>query len=165
MTRKVFLSILPAFLLALILAFPFQDRPVTIETKEKLPNDWFMRQRAFPFDQVNHRAYMTALQQAQELKTAAMSQRDESVWELAGPVNTGGRLTDVEMHPTDINIAYIGLLAPRHRRERLLPELVGQGAPLEGRVQGPAGLDIGGRGPGPIALSIVAQVQKVLAES
>jgi xanthine/CO dehydrogenase XdhC/CoxF family maturation factor len=61
-------------------------------------------------------------------------------------------------------IGYIGLLGPRHRRERLLAELGGQAAHLEGRVHGPAGLDIGGRGPGPIALSIIAEVQKTLAE-
>lgn len=61
-------------------------------------------------------------------------------------------------------IRYVGLLGPRHRRERLLADLGDQASGLEGRLHGPAGLDIGGRGPGPIALSIVAQVQKILAE-
>ncbi len=61
-------------------------------------------------------------------------------------------------------IGYIGLLGPRHRRERLLGELGDKAASLEGRVHGPAGLNIGGRGPGPIALSIIAEVQKTLAE-
>ena len=63
----------------------------------------------------------------------------------------------------DTDIRYIGLLGPRHRRERLLSELGDKAGSLEDRLHGPAGLDIGGRGPGPIALSIVAQVQKVLA--
>lgn len=61
-------------------------------------------------------------------------------------------------------IRYIGLLGPRHRRERLLSDLGDRASGLEGRLYGPAGLDIGGRGPGPIALSIVAQVQEILAE-
>ncbi len=61
-------------------------------------------------------------------------------------------------------IRYIGLLGPRHRRERLLADLGEAASGLEDRLHGPAGLDIGGRGPGPIALSIVAQVQKVLGE-
>lgn len=61
------------------------------------------------------------------------------------------------------DIAYIGLLGPRHRRERLLSELGASSASLEGRLHGPAGLDIGGRGPAPIALSIVAEMQQVLS--
>ena len=37
------------------------------------------------------------------------------------------------------------------------------GATLAGRLHGPAGLDIGGRGPAAIALSIVAQLQQLIA--
>ena len=60
-------------------------------------------------------------------------------------------------------VQYIGLLGPQHRRDRLLGEL-GDAAPgLESRLHGPAGLAIGGRGPAPIALSIIAEVQKELA--
>lgn len=59
-------------------------------------------------------------------------------------------------------ISYIGLLGPRHRRERLLGELGGDGHTLAGRVHGPAGLDIGGSGPAAIALSIVAQMHAVI---
>jgi xanthine/CO dehydrogenase XdhC/CoxF family maturation factor len=63
------------------------------------------------------------------------------------------------------DIGYIGLLGPKHRRERLLADLADRAGALEGRLHGPAGLDIGGRGPGPIALSIVAQVQEKLADN
>ena len=65
----------------------------------------------------------------------------------------------------ETRMRYVGLLGPKQRRERLLADLGDMAGDLEGRLHGPAGLDIGGRGPGPIALSIVAQVQKVLAES
>jgi xanthine dehydrogenase accessory factor len=57
---------------------------------------------------------------------------------------------------------YIGLLGPANRRERLLSELGDVAERLTGRLKGPAGLDIGGRGPAPIALSIVAQMQTEL---
>ncbi|MDX1498841.1 MAG: XdhC family protein [Woeseiaceae bacterium] len=62
------------------------------------------------------------------------------------------------------SVRYIGLLGPPARRDRLLRELGAAADRLEDRVYGPAGLDIGGRGPGPIALSILAEVQQVLAE-
>jgi xanthine/CO dehydrogenase XdhC/CoxF family maturation factor len=66
-----------------------------------------------------------------------------------------------QLAPTDI--AYIGLLGPGHRRSRLLSELGETGKRLEARLRGPAGLDLGGRGPAPIALSIVAEMQSVLS--
>lgn len=60
-------------------------------------------------------------------------------------------------------IPYIGLLGPPARKERLLSELGVAGQGLQARLYGPAGLDLGGRGPEVIALSIIAQMQQVLA--
>ena len=57
---------------------------------------------------------------------------------------------------------YIGLLGPIDRRRRLLEELGEVGADLENRVHGPAGIDIGGRGPASIALSIIAEMHQAL---
>lgn len=61
-------------------------------------------------------------------------------------------------------IGYIGLLGPAGRRDRLLNELADAADALEGRLHGPAGIDLGGRGPGPIALSIVAGMQRYLGQ-
>ncbi len=60
------------------------------------------------------------------------------------------------------DMRYVGLLGPAARRDRLLSELGENGRALGGRLRGPAGIDIGGRGPAAIALSIVAEVQGVL---
>ncbi|MDA0706694.1 MAG: XdhC family protein [Proteobacteria bacterium] len=59
-------------------------------------------------------------------------------------------------------VAYVGLLGPPARKQRLLQELGEPGAALSGRLHGPAGLRLGGRGPELIALAIVAHVQQVL---
>ena len=59
-------------------------------------------------------------------------------------------------------IAYIGLLGPGDRRRRLLEELGELSDSLESRLHGPAGLDLGGRGPASIALSIVAEMHQFL---
>ena len=61
------------------------------------------------------------------------------------------------------DIRYIGLLGPRDRRRRLLNDLGSDVATALGdRLHGPAGLPLGGRGPAPIALSIVAEMHQVL---
>ncbi len=62
-------------------------------------------------------------------------------------------------------LRYIGLLGPPHRRLRLLDELGNSAASLDGRLRGPAGLDIGGSGPASIALSIVAQMHEELCRA
>jgi xanthine/CO dehydrogenase XdhC/CoxF family maturation factor len=61
-------------------------------------------------------------------------------------------------------IAYVGLLGPPARKRRLLSELGEQGVALSGRLHGPAGLRLGGRGPEMIALAIAAHVQQVLSD-
>lgn len=63
----------------------------------------------------------------------------------------------------DTDLKYIGLLGPEGRRNRLLSELPDCAARLEGRIHAPAGLDLGGRGPAAIALSIIAEMQQHLA--
>ena len=55
---------------------------------------------------------------------------------------------------------YVGLLGPRDRRRRLIQELGDASEGLRERLRGPAGLDIGGRGPASIALSIVAEMHR-----
>lgn len=68
-------------------------------------------------------------------------------------------------HLAGTGVRYVGLLGPAHRRERLLAELGEDAGDLAERLHGPAGLDIGGRGPAPIALSIVAEMQQSLASA
>jgi xanthine/CO dehydrogenase XdhC/CoxF family maturation factor len=59
-------------------------------------------------------------------------------------------------------IPYVGLLGPIDRRRRLLTELGQLAEGLESRLHGPAGIEIGGRGPASIALSIVAEIHQQL---
>ncbi len=62
------------------------------------------------------------------------------------------------------DIGYIGLLGPGGRRDRLMHELNDVAPALQDRLHGPAGIALGGRGPGPIALSIVAEMQQYLQQ-
>jgi xanthine dehydrogenase accessory factor len=56
------------------------------------------------------------------------------------------------------SIPYVGLLGPVARREKLLGDLGSDAARLNGRLRSPIGLNIGGRAPESIALSIVAEI-------
>jgi xanthine dehydrogenase accessory factor len=62
------------------------------------------------------------------------------------------------------DLSYVGLLGPSSRRDAMLadlgPDLASR---LQGRLRAPVGLGLGGRGPEPLALSIVAELQQHFA--
>ena len=60
-------------------------------------------------------------------------------------------------------VPYVGLLGPAARREKLLADLGADAALLRPRLRAPVGLDIGGRSPESIALSIIGEVHAALA--
>ena len=49
-----------------------------------------------------------AIRQVREMKKTSNSYRNGEDWEYAGPTNTGGRITDIEMPADDINTIYAG---------------------------------------------------------
>jgi xanthine dehydrogenase accessory factor len=59
-------------------------------------------------------------------------------------------------------LPYVGLLGPAARREKLLGDLGADADKLRARLRAPVGLDIGGRTPESIALSIVGEVHAAL---
>ena len=72
------------------------------------PNDWFYMQRSFPNSEINHKAYIEGLKKTKQQLKQNQLLKTNSVWEFAGPMNTGGRISDVEMHPSDLQQIYIG---------------------------------------------------------
>lgn len=75
--------------------------------QEKIPNDWFFAQRAFPQGEINREVYREAQRQAQFMKAQATTVRSGS-WVSAGPTNIGGRISDVELSPTSFDTIYAG---------------------------------------------------------
>jgi xanthine dehydrogenase accessory factor len=61
-----------------------------------------------------------------------------------------------------VDSAYVGVLGPPARRERLLADLGADAGQLATRLRGPVGLDIGADSPESIALSILAELQSAL---
>lgn len=61
------------------------------------------------------------------------------------------------------DVQYVGLLGPPNRRDRLLTDLGDNGEHLAGRLRAPAGIQLGGRGAGPIAIEILAEMQQFVA--
>jgi len=58
------------------------------------------------------------------------------------------------------DVPFVGLLGPPHRRDRLLGGIGECGDRLDGRLRAPVGREIGGRGPGAIALEIATEIHE-----
>lgn len=108
---EIYLRI-PILLLALgtLLGFCQQrgDRDLSFETHHKsVPHDWFYQQRAYPHDRINTEAYYQAIRDSR----SGIQLRNSTQWEAVGPTNIGGRITDIELHPGDLNTIYFSAAA------------------------------------------------------
>ena len=61
-----------------------------------------------------------------------------------------------------MDFAYLGVLGPIARKERLLEALGERGTALRSRLHGPVGIDIGADSPESIALSLLAEIHSAL---
>ncbi len=96
---------------SLLIIIPQQNNNSNIfkeNSTEKMnyPNQWMDYQRAYPHDHINPEAYYMAMHKAKIMQQSAS--RADITWELAGPTNTGGRITDLAFHPDDINTIFVG---------------------------------------------------------
>lgn len=62
-----------------------------------------------------------------------------------------------------LNLRYVGLIGPKKRRDQLLNDLLDVGVGINAGFFAPAGLDFAAETPQEIALSIVAEIQRVFA--
>ncbi len=116
MTRRyVFLFALCLGVLPLLL-IP-ADEPTKSREPSQAPNMWFWNQRAYPHGEIKQESFRLAIDQAAAKKKEARQLRAsggknlvrDTAWEERGPVNIGGRVTDLSVHPTDANTAYAAM--------------------------------------------------------
>jgi xanthine dehydrogenase accessory factor len=70
-------------------------------------------------------------------------------------------------HLLPLPLAYLGLLGPKARAERILSDIAGEGLDItpamRSRLRAPVGLDLGADAPEEVALSVIAEMKAVLA--
>lgn len=72
-----------------------------------IPADWMDRQRSYPYGQIKPESYFSAMRQAQAMHQDAIRSTPVE-WEFSGPLNIGGRITDIEMPVGSFSTIYIG---------------------------------------------------------
>jgi photosystem II stability/assembly factor-like uncharacterized protein len=72
---------------------------------EKYPHDFMFMQRAYPNGELNTAAYSEANRWKRQ---AAHKSNTVEVWQFSGPLNIGGRITDIEIPSTQPEVYYVG---------------------------------------------------------
>lgn len=118
--RKNIAIVLTAFILlsVAVISLKFNNGVKKLPSLSEMetPGEWFFMQRAFPYGKINNAEYKKAVIQAMAMKAPASGKYGltslmgpKPVWKLAGPTNIGGRISDIEMDPTNQQIIYAGV--------------------------------------------------------
>lgn len=79
------------------------------EEAEAIPSDWFFRQRAYPDGEVSQAKYRRAVRRQKRLRAGNEKQRMmTSDWIFRGPLNTGGRISALAVHPGFPDTIFVG---------------------------------------------------------
>ncbi|MFI5217864.1 MAG: T9SS type A sorting domain-containing protein [Bacteroidia bacterium] len=103
--KRIFLVIVSIASLSAV-AFFYSIKKKKHQSAETPGYDYFYAQRSYPYGKIDYAAHQAAVR---EFKNRSAQLRSASVaaWQYAGPNNIGGRISDIEMHPTNQNIAYL----------------------------------------------------------
>ena len=81
------------------------EEKISEEKTQQFPHDFMFMQRAYPSGELKTEAYREAIQWKKQLATRSSSVID---WEFIGPVNIGGRITDIEIPIDNADTYYVG---------------------------------------------------------
>jgi photosystem II stability/assembly factor-like uncharacterized protein len=73
--------------------------------KERYPHDFMFMQRAYPTGEIKTDAYANAIRWKKQF---AQRNQNQLPWEFSGPVNVGGRITDIEIPIDQAQTYYVG---------------------------------------------------------
>ena len=104
---KTFFMLTFIFLVVILCISDNKQNQYVHEDYQLKPSEWLYAQRVFPYEKLNPDAYEAVRKQTIEIKEeAARNKNGGNLWQFAGPVNVGGRITDIEMHDTDQQTIY-----------------------------------------------------------
>lgn len=112
MKKSVFKVLIPISLLLMAAVFFISkdetNSPTTTESSllKEYPHEYMYNQRAYPDNYINRSAIKAAVETSKTI-LANRGQQSGSDWTLIGPLNTGGRITDVAISPVNDDHLYV----------------------------------------------------------
>ena len=103
-------TVIIVILLSVFILLPKDHTSTTFKAQldlfKEYPNEWMYNQRAYPNNFINAEAIKNAIEQSLNIIKNRQGQGTGD-WELEGPINTGGRITDVAISPDNDDILYV----------------------------------------------------------
>ena len=84
----------------------FEERNNIVSKIKKSPHDFMFMQRAYPTGELKTDAYSKAIQWKKN--QVNRSANTDVIWEFTGPINIGGRITDIEIPVDKFETYYVG---------------------------------------------------------
>jgi photosystem II stability/assembly factor-like uncharacterized protein len=94
--------------LALLLAACHPSSPEGAPYPEEKPNDWFYRQRAYPNGTVDRQQFHTAVKAQRRAERQLHQRSPNAQWLFRGPMNVGGRIAALDVHPQYPDTIFVG---------------------------------------------------------
>lgn len=115
MIARFYFSVLTVMCIGIFLIF-FTIKESSFSVKNRFENeehgpgfvpadDWFERQRAFPFDEIPQEEYLKSIEYVKNHMTYGGNRNS---WTFSGPTNIEGRITSIAIHPVNPQVVYIG---------------------------------------------------------
>ena len=108
-----------------------------LSLQKEYPSEWMYNQRAYPNNYINKEAIDDAFEQSKSILANRSPQISD--WTLVGPLNTGGRITDVTISPDNDDVFYVstpvgGVFKTTDRGQNWVPIFNGIGKPSIGNI-------------------------------
>jgi hypothetical protein len=106
--KSIFVLILLTFTIVFFYSENSKDQSTSDHALllEEYPNEWMYNQRAYPNNYINRNAMQEAISTSKAILTNRTPQQG-SDWNLIGPLNTGGRITDLAISPDNDGHLYV----------------------------------------------------------
>jgi len=110
--KRIYLLSSIAILVVIISVFVFNTKENNLSfelqqasLQKEYPSEWMYNQRAYPNNYINSEAIQSAIEQSKTILENRAPQGND--WTLVGPLNTGGRITDVAISPDNDDVLYV----------------------------------------------------------
>lgn len=100
------LTLISLFIVSIGILINIPDSSRQKNNPQLSPGEFMAHQRMYPYGTIKQDVYLNSMKSAAAMNKSAKT--EDYSWELVGPTNIGGRITDIAIHPDSPETIYLG---------------------------------------------------------